>query len=353
MRFRDAVELIGKLPVEQSVLLLGAPGSAKSSCTRAVGEACGSDAVVEVRDLCSHLPEDLLGLPYREDGVTRYAPPGWLARLAQSGVQGVLVLDDLSAASPSVQTAAFKLVLERRAGDITLAPGVRVMGTANRREDRSGATALPAALRNRCVILELVPDIEEWAAWALSNGVHELVPAFLRFRPALLSVPAKEADQRGAFASPRSWAALGRSITAVGETPHLFELAAGHVGEGPATEFVSFCRLHKELPDPRALLADPMKALPDPPSARDPSRLIALGCAVSGFAAKSRDRDAPLRLLRALGHVSREAREYAAVGVSTYGALGGDLRRLVEVAQANRKDQLVGPLLRHLGAAVA
>lgn len=350
MRFRDAVSLITKLPVEQAVLLLGPPGTAKTSCARAVGAATGPNGVVEVRDLCAHLPEDLLGLPYREDGVTRYAPPAWLARLAEPGTVGVLVLDDLSAAPPSVQTAAFKLVLERRAGDLALAEGVRVIATGNRREDKSGASLLPAALRNRTLILELVPDLEEWAAWALGNGVHELVPAFLRFRPALLSVSPRDADARGAFPSPRAWAALGRSLRGLGETPHVFELAAGYVGEGAATEFTAFCRLHKDLPDPRHVLRDPLAALPKPPSSAEPSRLIALGCAVAQLAARSRDRDAPLRLLRALGHLSREAREFAAVGVSHFGSCQGDLHKLVEVAQAHRDDPLVQPLLKHLRA---
>ena len=90
MKFAKAVALFTAMPNQQSILLSGPPGIGKTALAEAVGVAMGPDAqghepIVEVRDLCSHLPEDLLGLPWREGDMTIYAPPAWLRRL--SGVR--------------------------------------------------------------------------------------------------------------------------------------------------------------------------------------------------------------------------------------------------------------------------
>lgn len=350
MRFEDATRLISELPVEQSVLLLGPPGGGKTACARAVGKRMGEGALVEVRDLCSHLPEDLLGLPYRENNVMRFSPAAWLNSLSTAERGGVLVLDDLAAAPAAVQVAAFKLVLERRAGDCQLAEGVRVIATANRREDQSGASVLPAALRNRVAIFELTPSVDEWATWAAKNGIDSLVPAFLRFRPALLMQLPKEADARGAFATPRSWAGLGRALRAVRDREQLVLLARAFVGEGPAIEFAAFDRLRGELPDAEAVLRDPVAAVPEPP--KKPDVLVALATATAERAAMMREAAVPALLLRALAHVSKNAREFAAVGIQTYESLGGDMKKLVEAAREARSDRGVRSLLKHLDLAV-
>jgi hypothetical protein len=181
------------------------------------------------------LPEDLLGLPWREGDATIYAPPAWLRRLSGDrqpdgsvpGVKGVLVLDDLGAASPAVQTAAFKLVLERRSGDCWLSDGVKIIATTNRKEDKSGATTLPAALRNRCCIQELDVDANDWCIWAIQNNVPGDVSAFILFKPGHLSRLPKDADKVGAFATPRTWEMVGRSLEAAKANDAVYEVAAG------------------------------------------------------------------------------------------------------------------------------
>jgi len=353
MKFTKAVELIAALPGSQAVLLLGPPGTGKTALARVAGGS-GDETIVECRDLCSHLPEDLLGLPFREAGETRYAPPAWLARLSRPGATGVLVLDDLAAASPAVQVAAFKLVLERRSGDCTLAPGVRIVATANRREDRSNATALPAALRNRMLILELDVDLEGWCAWAASRALAPEIPAFLRFRPGHLSRLPKDADARGAFATPRAWESLALALPAARATECVFEIAAGLVGEGAATELAAFLRLRAELPDPKEVLFHPARTLPRPPS--EPDRLVALVTALGEVAAPlSKDaregRQAAVAFLAAVVHVAQSAWEYAFAGIATYEANGGDRLGLVAAARAaahRGSDPRIAELVRHM-----
>lgn len=286
MNFAQVTDLIAALQKtgaaagqRTALLLLGAPGIGKTSAARNAAARMqaepGKHPVVEVLDLTSMLPEDLLGLPGRTPhstlgSVTEYAAPAWLAACCAPGATGVLVLDDLPAAAVAVQVAARQIVLEHRVHEHRLARGIQVVVTGNRREDKSSASRLPAHFMNSVLTITVEPVLDEWARWHYSReGADPAVAHFLRFKPEHFSQLPKDADRVGAFASPRTWSILSELMAAgvcsASRDPLEFqEIASGLVGEGIAAELTAFLTMSESLVPPEKLMENPEAALPDP-----------------------------------------------------------------------------------------
>ena len=339
------------------IFFLGAPGTGKSALSREIAMLMGPKAVIVRRELTGHLPEDMSGLPFREGKFTQFCPPDFLMRLAKgsgpdgSDPVGALILEDITQAQRAVQVACFQLVQERSMGDIELSPNVRIILTGNRANDKAGARELPSPLRNRVCILELQPDLEEWMYWAGTQGLPGSVGGFLLYRPGFFSqLPGNGCKQNGQFATPRSWAAIGRvMLTSPDKSPTgpMLSLFQGLVGEGVAAEFSMFLKLSATLPDPQAVLDNPEKALPKPPT--EPDKLAALVSGLGEFAAKSKHKDMPLKLLKALAYCSGTTREAACAGIAVFQANKGSVTALVDAATNNLKDaKTADPRIRAL-----
>jgi hypothetical protein len=125
---------------------------------------------------------------------------------------------------------------------------------------------MPTALRNRFVHLEFEVDLQEWSEWAIRAELRPEVIAFLRFRPELLSAFDRDAN---AFPSPRSWEFVSRILNSKPDQAAEYELFAGAIGAGAATEFSAFLRTFRELPNIDAILLNPhQEPVPESPAAQ-------------------------------------------------------------------------------------
>ena len=114
------------LDADIPMLLIGSPGVGKSALVEEVAAARKLPARVLLGSTVD--PTDIGGLPVpRRDGVDRL--PLRLIRDC-ADAPGVLFLDELSCAPPSVQAALLRLILERCAGDVRLHVGSRVVAAA-------------------------------------------------------------------------------------------------------------------------------------------------------------------------------------------------------------------------------
>ncbi|WMX45714.1 MoxR family ATPase [Streptomyces roseicoloratus] len=270
------------------VLLWGEPGIGKTAALTQLAEELDLPLTTVIASV--HEPSDFSGLPIvgddpAEQGVP-LAPPDWAVRLVRAG-RGLLFLDELSTATPAVQAALLRLVLERRIGSLRLPPGVRIVAAANPRASAADGWELSPPLANRFVHLQWAHDHEvvvrglggTWPratlprldAALLAQAVdraRRAVCGLLETRPALVHrLPAAETRRGGAWPSPRSWdmaLSLIAFATAAGSSRDVLSLLVrGTVGDGPGLELLAWLD-RMDLPDPEVLLADPAGAeLPD------------------------------------------------------------------------------------------
>ena len=359
--WREAIEAD---TIPQTICLLGAPGIGKTSACRDLaarmteymqGRGEARSAVVEVRDLSSSLPEDLGGLPYRDGQVTRYAPPSMISNITDPDAYGVLVLDDLPAASTAVQVASRQISLEHRVHDHLISRRVMIIVTGNRREDKSAASTLPAHFRNSVLLLTVEPDLKGWETWAHEKGCDSLITSFLTFRPAHFSRTPADADQQGAFATPRTWMMLARILGVARKSNALREMAAGLVGDGVAQELCAFELVRTQLVAPEKVLANPEQALPDRSILNSPDKMIAMVTGLADAAihkAKSEKQSkAYVQYLRALAYVTETGgRDYVATSVATFISHKGNFAKLKEAVAEAKGDTRVAGMLVALAA---
>ena len=237
------------------VLLWGRPGVGKSSFIEALASP---EMPVTTLIASIHDPTDFSGLPILEEGKVRYATPQWVDSFAETG-QGILFLDELSTAPPSVQSALLRVVFERRVGFHELPKGVRIVAAANPPDLMVGGWELSPPLRNRFVHVNWDIDTNQYinallSGWeegkleevdeaAHAEGLLRMkarLAAFLRVQPNYLH--ASPEDNPYGFASPRSWdfvAALFTTAELLGYDLHdevaggvWLDLASGCLGGG-------------------------------------------------------------------------------------------------------------------------
>jgi hypothetical protein len=226
----------------------GPPGIGKSSIVAAIADERGLE-VIDLR-LGQIPPSDLRGLPYVKDGVSRYARPEYL----RPDGSGILFLDELSNAVPSVQGLSQQLLLDRRIGEHKLGDGWFIIGAGNGREHGAAVHSMPSPVANRMIHFWLEADLESWKTYAISRGLHEDVVGFVSFRPELLfKLDRKEA----AYPTPRSWEMASR-LHGLGMS------VAPCVGSAVADEFRVYCDIVSDLPDLNSILKGEGARIPFP-----------------------------------------------------------------------------------------
>lgn len=234
------------------VMLWGPPGVGKSQIVAQIA-AKHNAPVIDIR-LSQMEPSDLRGIPFRVGNHVEWAIPALLPDAERHGPVGLLFLDEITSAPPSVSAAAYQLILDRRLGDYQVPKGWAIIAAGNRQGDRGVTYTMPAPLANRFSHFEVEVYLDDWVAWAYQNGIDERVIAFLRFRPELL-FDFDPAHNPVAFPSPRSWEFAHRALQKFGENSGLL-LGALQACVGPAAgiELNAFIANLDNLPDLEAII---------------------------------------------------------------------------------------------------
>lgn len=262
---------------KRALMIWGPPGVGKSEAVEQIASE-QNRPLIDLRLLLME-PTDLRGIPFKTDidfidpetsgpvidpqtgnpmqtESVRWATPEELPRPGYKE-NAILFLDEISAAPPMVQAAAYQLVLNRRIGPYELPEGVDIIAAGNRQSDKGVAFKMPSPLANRFIHCTLEDNFEEWKDWAISSGkVESTIIAFhIESGGKHLNTfnPGKNVEV--AFATPRSWvfasdilrnSNLKRSLTK--------KLLSGCIGEGLAGEFMSFRKLEDQIPSTADIL---------------------------------------------------------------------------------------------------
>ena len=243
------------------VMLWGPPGVGKSEIVADVA-ARNSAALIDLR-LSQLEPTDLRGIPFRIDDRVEWSVPAMLPDATRHGVRGILFLDEINAAPPTVTAAAYQLILDRRLGDYRLPEGWAVMAAGNRQGDRGVTYAMPAPLANRLTHYDVDAHLDDWIIWAHAAGIDARVIAFLRFRPELL-FDFDAARNPIAFPSPRTWVFAHRALLKFADrTDLLLDALQACVGRAAGVEIKAFIDHMRQLPDIDAIARGETESMPE------------------------------------------------------------------------------------------
>ncbi len=234
------------------VMMWGPPGVGKSQMVSEVA-ARHRAPVIDIR-LSQMEPSDLRGIPFRVGDHVDWAIPSILPDARRHGDKGILFLDEITSAPPSVSAAAYQLILDRRLGAYEVPPGWAIFAAGNRQGDRGVTYAMPAPLANRFSHFDVEANLDDWSRWAYENNIDARLIGFLRFRPELL-FDFDPARNPTAFPTPRSWEFAHRALQKFSDRPDLLAPAlAACVGQAAGIEFSAYLANLSHMPDLDAIV---------------------------------------------------------------------------------------------------
>jgi MoxR-like ATPase len=257
--------LIPLIDSQIPTFIWGNPGVGKSSLVQQIADLKDMRFI----DLRLSLldPTDLRGIPFFESEGKKavWAKPEFLPD-TQSEEFGILFLDEINSAPPTIQAAAYQLILDRKIGEYTLPKNYSIIAAGNYESDRGVTYRMPTPLANRFVHLNFDLDFESWKHWAYEYGIDKRVISYLSYKPSdLFMFDPKSANK--SFATPRSWKFVDDILRSKLDEKLLENVISGAIGNETAKEFLNYSRVMDELPDIKQILEGNSVDIPERNSA--------------------------------------------------------------------------------------
>ena len=239
----------------------GSPGVGKSDIMRQIALE-NNLQVIDFR-LSQADPTDLNGFPVVNEKRDRsdYAPPALFPLSTDpipDGYKGwLLFFDEINSAAPSVQAAAYKIILDRMIGQHKIHPKLVMACAGNLTTDKAIVNRLSTAMQSRLIHLNLEVNLEDWLDWAITSNIDYRVTSFIQFRTELLHKFDPNHNDH-TFPCPRTWFFVSQMIKSWDKiTDDKLPLLAGTVGEGAAMEFKGFTDIIESVPSITEILRYP------------------------------------------------------------------------------------------------
>ena len=251
------------LKKKRPIFLWGAPGIGKSDIVSQICDTFSNSHLIDIR-LSLWEPTDIKGIPYFDSnsGTMVWGAPSELPseEFAAQFDYIVLFLDEMNSAAPSVQAAAYQLILNRRVGTYKLPDNVMIVAAGNREADKGVTYRMPAPLANRFIHLELSVNFDDWFQWSVNNNINTDVIGYLTFaKKDLYDFDPKSSSR--SFATPRSWSFVSELLDDDLDEATTTDLVAGAVGEGLAVKFMAHRKVASSMPNPTDILVGKVKEM--------------------------------------------------------------------------------------------
>lgn len=251
-----------------NILLYGHPGVGKTASISAMARQWGYHTEVVVGS--NREPQDFLGLPYENDGMTAYLDVDWARRAADAN-KAIVFFDEFSTGGETFK-AMLRVLGERVVGNLEMPDTVSFIAACNPVDIAVDGTDLPGPIANRFVHLDWHFDAEEWltnvtsdfqaiAYDSLSTHITDadrtatkaMFSAYLNARRDRINPgqPDDPTQASRAWPSPRSWTYAMNLVAELdpGDNEAWLLALTGAVGERDATAFLAW-KAQADLYDP-------------------------------------------------------------------------------------------------------
>ena len=238
----------------RATMLWGTRGVGKSSVVAQVA-AHFRVPLVDLR-LTTIEPVDIRGAIYADEqqGKTVWLPPEFLPSADQP--EGILFLDELTAADQRLQISAYSLILDRRVGHYRLPDGWQVVAAGNASFHGAVTHDMGTALADRMFHFNVQTALEAFLSYALEHDFAPEVMAYLKIRADKLDdTPTQLANDHLIGASPRGWEDISNVLKSELSTHAKRLFVQGRIGAANAAEFFGVLKEIQAAVDVTRLLA--------------------------------------------------------------------------------------------------
>jgi len=249
MHINDAKRFIREVVKKQvpvTIAMVGPSGIGKS----AIEKQLAKELEVEFLDLrlATQEPSDLIGIPYRDGDVTRWAKPAWFPK---PGTKGIICLEELNRAPNDVRQCIFQFIWDRVLHTHPLPEGWSIVLAMNPETDDGSyqVETLDKALVRRCSVIVVEPNVNAWMEWGTGPGsVPPEITGFIGTHKDMLFEP--ENFDFPVTRTPASW---GDTLSLLFKAKAIpqdleFEVISGIVGKVAAAAFIKYMDKQYERP---------------------------------------------------------------------------------------------------------